>query len=140
MAKGWDVKWVSMEPSVIFPISAPNRHLNNGLVDARFIAGRSGEPVEINQSDKVIFHRLGKLLCKTDIRQAQLGRFGVCLSQLIPHARFEGIEPQSEGRQLKLEIIHFLRSLVVPLIHDECLLSLVRSVRRALCECSACTG
>jgi hypothetical protein len=67
------------------------------------------QPVEINQSDKVIFYRLGKLLRKTDIRQAQLRRFGVCLSQLIPHARFEGIEPQSEGRQLKLEIIHFLR-------------------------------
>jgi hypothetical protein len=33
-----------------------------------------------------------------------------------------------------------LRLLVVPLIHDECLLSLVRfTIRRALCECSACT-
>jgi hypothetical protein len=56
------------------------------------------QPVEINQSGKVIFHRLGKLLRKTDIRQTQLRRFGVCLSQLSPHARFEGIEPQSESR------------------------------------------
>lgn len=56
------------------------------------------------------------------------------------HAGYEDIEPQSEGRQLKLEITHFLRLLVVPLIHDECLLSLVRfTIRRALCECSACT-
>ena len=66
------------------------------------------------------FHRLGKLLREEPIFGKpcfDVSAFVIFRSFLM-HS-FEGVEPQSEGRQLKLKIIQFLRSLVVPLIHDD---------------------
>lgn len=74
------------------------------------------QAVEINRSDTV----MSSSARKADIRRARLRRFDACLSQLSPHARLKGVEPQSEGRQLKLENIQFLRSLIVPPVHDDC--------------------